>query len=147
MFRREVKFTEFQRTPQQRQAHVRMIRQRDADRAKLCNILRFWTICSKGKCHREGRCSGDPIACFDAKWKELPAAFKDALRVMTQASRRGLGHDAAKRAAIETYHQAEAAERDAAVAADERARNASAPGPDAAASGAAASPGPRLRGF
>ncbi len=67
-------------TPQQRQAR------HDAEHRRMrqmqCNLFQFWRVCAKRACARARSCAGDPEACMQYWWPQLPEDMKNDYREM-----------------------------------------------------------------
>ena len=137
MWKRTIKFRPDQ-TPAQRAYQVKSTRREDARKQRMCDALKFWMFCPTPLCRRRHRCSGDPQACFTAKWEVVPEEVKEWLRAARSLRANGLS----AREAMQQAH-AEVARVKEMEAAARRALDAALPNP--AAPPEVVQPQPRVR--
>jgi hypothetical protein len=101
MWKREIKFHPNQ-TPAHRAYQAKSTRRDDARKARMCDALQFWRLCFTPQCKRRHACSGDPQACFTAKWEIVPDEVKEWLRAAQTLRQSGLSpRDAMQQARAE----------------------------------------------
>ena len=66
-----------ERTPEQRAAGERMMREEFSKRRLQCNFMGFWRICGTRRCRRHRACTGDSPACFRKHWALMPEDHKE----------------------------------------------------------------------
>ncbi len=89
-----------ERTPQQLAMIERGRRQLTAQRRQRCNMMLFWLACGTRACRRHRRCTGDPHACFERMWPQVPEDIKEFFRGCILAARETRSPEAIRRAGI-----------------------------------------------
>jgi hypothetical protein len=57
----------------------------------VCVLCGFWRVCAHKRCRRARKCSGDPRACFEQHWRQVPEVAKVRYRALIAASQARAG--------------------------------------------------------
>ena len=133
-----------------KQALMRLEAEREARRRWQCELFQFWRVCARSQCHRARACSGDPAACVERGWPQLPEECRVWYRAAITALAGGASPqaaDAAGREAARVYcvQAAQAARRGRCGATRFSAAGSAAPAGDVMST-PLAPPSPRVRG-